>query len=289
MLRVAAALFAPAQHAALDPEVHAGRVRDLGRFYARDFGDDFVQDLVGDFGRYVVRSLGRDLERFLVRYFAQYLVRYSGRDLVRYFGRGARRRTGRDSAWDFARDFAQSLGRDFGRDFARSLAGAWGIAPEVAAQAWWEDFALIEASSAFARASVRVAVAHGKLVDARASELGLMQLACRVSLGHEPASRRLDDALARFGGDPLWPALARHIARSSTPDDRALLEDLAAHPERRDGPVSWALRYYVRGDIAAPAGTVITIDQLCDELGTPRLALLEDMPPEIEIDFSKSG
>ncbi|MGH2899161.1 MAG: NACHT domain-containing protein, partial [Solirubrobacteraceae bacterium] len=91
MLRVAAALFAPAQHAALDPEVHAGRVRDLGRFYARDFGDDFVQDLVGDFGRYVVRSLGRDLERFLVRYFAQYLVRYSGRDLVRYFGRGSRR------------------------------------------------------------------------------------------------------------------------------------------------------------------------------------------------------
>ncbi|HSR98930.1 MAG TPA: NACHT domain-containing protein [Kofleriaceae bacterium] len=289
MLRVAAALFAPAQHAALDPEVHAGRVRDLGRFYARDFGDDFVQDLVGDFGRYVVRSLGRDLERFLVRYFAQYLVRYSGRDLVRYFGRGARRRAGRDSAWDFARDFAQSLGRDFGREFARSLAIAWGIAPEVAAKPWWEDFALIEASSAFARASVRVAVAHGKLVDERASELGLMQLACRVSLGHEPGSRRLADALAQFGGDPLWPALARHIARSSTVADRALLEDLAAHPERREGPVSWALRYYVRGDIATPAGAVITIDQLCDELGSPRLALLEDMPPEIEIDFSKSG
>jgi hypothetical protein len=116
-----------------------------------------------------------------------------------------------------------------------------------------------------------------------------MQLACRVSLGHEPAARRLDDALARFRTDPLWPALARHIARRSTPADRALLEDLAAHPERRDGPVSWALRYYVRGDIATPGGAVITIDQLCDELGAPRLALLEDMPPEIEIDFSKSG
>jgi len=32
-----------------------------------------------------------------------------------------------------------------------------------------------------------------------------------------------------------------------------------------------------------------TLDELCDELGAPRLALLEDMPPEIEIDFGKSG
>jgi hypothetical protein len=34
-------------------------------------------------------------------------------------------------------------------------------------------------------------------------------------------------------------------------------------------------------------GAVITMDEICDELGVERLPLLEDMPPEIEIDFER--
>jgi hypothetical protein len=73
----------------------------------------------------------------------------------------------------------------------------------------------------------------------------------------------------------------------STSEDRALLEDLATRPEQRGGPVSWALRYYVRGDIVMRDGAVITMDEICDELGVPPLPLLEDMAPEIEIDFDE--
>ena len=186
------------------------------------------------------------------------------------------------------RDFCQYFGRGFERDVARRVAAMWGVDPAIAATLWWEDFVLIELSSAFARSSVRVALAHGKLLDDPSCELGLFQLACRFSLGHELASHQLRAAL-RYRGDPLWPALARHIARISTASDRALLEDLAARPEQRDGPLSWALRYYVRGDIMLSDGTAITLDELCDELGAPRFALLEDMPPEIELDFGKSG
>jgi len=165
------------------------------------------------------------------------------------------------------------------------LAAAWGVESGVAAMTLWEDLAVIEAASAFGRASVRAAVAHGKLRSHQASELGLFQLACRVSLGHEPASLRLSDALARYRGDPLWPALARHVARMSSSEDRALLEDLAARPEQREGLVSWALRYYVRGDIVLRDGAVITMNEICDQLGVPRLPLLADMAPEIEFEF----
>jgi len=149
--------------------------------------------------------------------------------------------------------------------------------------ALWEDFAVVEAASAFGRASGRAAIAHSKLPNDRASESNLFKLACRASLHHEPASHRLSDALTRYRGDPLWPALARHVARMSTTDDRALLEELAARPEQREGPMSWALRYYVRGDIVMRDGAVITMDEICDELGVPHLPLLEDMAPEIEI------
>jgi 3',5'-cyclic AMP phosphodiesterase CpdA len=290
--RVAAAVIEPAQRPAIDLEFNASLGRDLGRHFMRDLGDDFVRDWVRDFGRYFVRFLGRDLrrdlEQSLVRDLGRYLVRYSGRDLVRYFGRGLRKPFGRDSARDFVRDFSQYFGRDFERDVARRVAAIWGVDADIAATAWWEDFALIEVSSAFARSSVRVALAHGKLLDDPDHELGLFQLACRFSLGHELASHQLRAAL-RYRGDPLWPALARHVARISTAADRALLEDLAARPEQREPPLSWALRSYVRGDIMLGDGTVVTLDELCDELGAPRFALLEDMAPEIELDFGKSG
>jgi hypothetical protein len=74
----------------------------------------------------------------------------------------------------------------------------------------------------------------------------------------------------------------------STSEDRALLKDLAERPEQREAPLSWALRYYVRGDIMMRDASVITVDEICDQLGVPRLPVLEDMPPEIEIDWSGS-
>jgi len=85
--------------------------------------------------------------------------------------------------------------------------------------------------------------------------------------------------------DPLWPALARHLARRSTEADRALLTDLAAHPEQREPPLSWGLRYIVRGDVLLDDGSVVTLDELADEQGMEHLPYLEEMPPELDVDW----
>ena len=87
------------------------------------------------------------------------------------------------------------------------------------------------------------------------------------------------DALALTDRHWLWPALARHVAQVWGPKDRALLEDLAAHPEQQPAPISWALRYYVRGDVVLRDGEVVTMDEICDELHVPHLPLLDDTPP----------
>jgi hypothetical protein len=103
----------------------------------------------------------------------------------------------------------------------------------------------------------------------------------------EPASAELRaiaaDECNGFDGDPRWPAFARHVARTSTPEDRALLIDLAAHPGKRSAPLSWGLQYYVRGDLVLADDSIITLDELCAEGGMSPLPLLEDMPDEMDI------
>jgi len=86
-------------------------------------------------------------------------------------------------------------------------------------------------------------------------------------------------------GDRLWPALARHIARRSTVEDRGSLEDLVQDPKKREPPLRWGLQYMVRGDVWLNDGTVLTLDQLADEAGVARLPFLEDMPEHIDLDL----
>lgn len=182
------------------------------------------------------------------------------------------------------RNHIQNVGRGFRWDFGARIAAAWGL--DASTMALWADFAVLEIASALARASVRAAIAHGKIANSKYPEVALLTQACRVSLGHAPVSRHLRDAAARFRGDRIWPALARHVARVSTVEDRTVLENAAARPDQFEGLVSWGLRYYVRGDIVMRNGTVLTMDEICDELTIPRLPLLEDMLPEIELDLN---
>jgi hypothetical protein len=118
-------------------------------------------------------------------------------------------------------------------------------------------------------------------------ELLLISEACRISLHPERDSGRLEELLDYSNEflDPLWPALARHLARRSTPEDRALLIDLAQHPEKREPPLSWGLQFIVRGDVMLDDGSVVTLDELSDELGLPHLPYLEDMPNELEVEW----
>jgi hypothetical protein len=89
--------------------------------------------------------------------------------------------------------------------------------------------------------------------------------------------------------DPIWPAFARHLARRSTAEDRALLEHRIAHAEDDDSPLGWGLRFIVRGDVQLDDGTIVTLDELCDRHGLARLPLLEEMPPELEVDWDAEG
>jgi hypothetical protein len=109
--------------------------------------------------------------------------------------------------------------------------------------------------------------------------LTLFSTACRLSLHPHSSPEPFAEALRAYpkDGDPLWPALARHLVRRATPTDEELLNALSRRPEERDSYLSWGLRYIVRGDVVADNGDDITLDQITDELGIPHLPHLENI------------
>jgi hypothetical protein len=171
--------------------------------------------------------------------------------------------------------------RDLYWDFAiiRDLEGS-----SVSTAAWLPMMAVLEAGSATGRAALRASLAHGE-IPAGMPLLGLFRLACQASFAPEDAGLAfaVSDACGRFDGDPLWPALARHVARISTSEDVVLLEQLAGHPEKREPPLSWGLQHYVRGDLVLDDDSVVTLDELCAQVGVPPLSLVEPMPDELVI------
>ena len=263
--------------------------RELARSWASHWARDWARDWEGDLARYLARSGARrwahDWARDWARGWARDWSRYWTRDLAREFARDWRR----ELAQDWARDLAQDWARDWARELAqlqtRSLAREWGLA-EV--PGWLEDFAMVEMAS-IGRSGTRVMIANSEGVSEPLYRL--LQLACQASLNPQAETTALRLALAAYpqDGEPLWPALARHLARCSTARDRALLDELIRHPEKREPPLSWGLQYYVRGDLVLDEGEELTLDALCDQLGLPRLPYLEELPPELEVEEGTSG
>jgi 3',5'-cyclic AMP phosphodiesterase CpdA len=250
--------------------------RYLARYWLRDAGqDDWVRtwaldlarDWAMDLSRSWAREWARDWALDLARYWARYLARYWTRDLAR----------------DWALDLSRYWARDFPRDWVMDLAWAWVRELSLPEEPWTLDFAAVELAG-IGRAGTRAVLAFS---EPASPLMRLFQAACRLSLRPRseagPFRRALDELPA--GTDPIWPALARHVARLSSPEDRDLLEDLAQHPERRAPPLSWGLRYYVRGDLVLDDGGVVTLDELCDEAKMARLPYLQEMPDELEVDF----
>lgn len=113
----------------------------------------------------------------------------------------------------------------------------------------------------------------------------LLSRACQLSFaapqpGPDP---ELEQRIASWEGDPLWPALGRHLARASTLADRELLEDLAANPEQREGLLRLGLKYWVRGDVLLADGSELSLDEDWEARELEPLPLLEALPPELEI------
>ncbi|MEZ5404212.1 MAG: NACHT domain-containing protein [Bryobacteraceae bacterium] len=223
---------------------------------ARNLASVWVHDVARDFARDLARGWARDWACGWASGWAHDVAHDSAHDLVR------------DKARDWARGRARGLAHGLARDWAldRTL-------PDHL------DFVSIEAHH-FSRAAARALIAHG---ETDTPEGHLLQAACRLSLHPNSDPRPLAQLLATYTGDPLWPALARHLTRQSTDDDRQLLIHLAQHPEERDPPLRWGLQYFIRGDIMHPDGTVTLLDDVSREFGFEPLPYLDEMPPELEI------
>ncbi|MBF0139343.1 MAG: hypothetical protein HQL74_03575 [Magnetococcales bacterium] len=155
------------------------------------------------------------------------------------------------------------------------------------------DFLASEINS-LGRTGARALLAHHQeLADAYQDdplwpEIKLFQHACRLSFNQGGDASEFLAALENYqneGGDhrdPLWPALARHVARLSTPEDKALLEDLAQHPEKRDGRLGWCLQAFIRGDLMTVEGDWLLLDDFLKQMGVKPPPYLEEMPDELD-------
>lgn len=114
----------------------------------------------------------------------------------------------------------------------------------------------------------------------------MIQASC-LSLKSELSDDSFVDFLMQVGGkfDPLWLALARHLARRSTDEDRRLLVSRVSEVDG-DDTLSLGLRYIVRGDIVLADGSEVTLDELAIKAGVPTLPMLDEMAEELVVAFS---
>lgn len=247
----------------LAQELPRDLARDLARYWAREWTRDWTQDRTIYWTRGLARDWAKDWKRYLAVDWASDWTRYAARDWTRYL--------------------AQAWARDRASQWAEELALAWTVSPQ---SEWLINFSIADLLS-LGRAGARSLLATEYL---KSLETALLSPACRLSLHPDSDPAPFQEALARHAPrlDPLWPALARHVARLSTREDRALLEDLAQNPERRKPPLRWGLQFIVRGDVMLEDGTIITLDELADEAGVPRLPFLDEMPDELEVDWEKN-
>jgi hypothetical protein len=249
---------------------------------AREFAPGFAHELYFFFARNysgMALDLTRALASDLARYFTCYFPGGFPQDFRRYFAYYFSRYFVRGYGPEFFLSFFHGFVRQFRHDYSRYFSGAFG-GFEADDFSWTRDFLI------FDLASVGRSIARTVLVMKEGDpkfNLKILSIACRHSFGSEDFTTALLKDPPNL--HPLWPALARHIARLSTPEDKALLIDLAQHPEKCEPPLSWGLQYIVRGDVLLEDGSVVTLDQLADEVGLPHLPYLEDMPDELEVDW----
>jgi hypothetical protein len=247
------------------------------------------------------RGWARDWNREWVQEWARHLVQFHDleqasdpqwvHDWFHYWACGWARRWDPDEAREWAREWARYWGRywdskwalDRARHWSHEWAGFWARESGMELQPWLEQFAFHDLASA-GRNLGRVIITHAHLPDGEPTA-SLLAFACRISLAGHPATPAEQQQISTLAGglDPLWPALARHLTRCSSQTDRELLVDLARNPEKREPPLSWGLRYIVRGDILLEDGRTVTLDQLTDEAALPRRPFLDEMLPEPEV------
>jgi hypothetical protein len=147
------------------------------------------------------------------------------------------------------------------------------------------DFVLLDIATP-GRSIKRAFLAHQKS-RFTSSESIVLAAACDYSLHPGEGISHFEQELESHGNKvhPLWTALARHVGRQSSSGDRSLLAELAQFPEKCESPLSCGLQFVARGDIVLDDGSLLTLDELTDELNLPRLAYLEEMPEDLPEDL----
>ena len=246
---------------------------------ARDFASDFV--------RYFTRYFARDFASYFASYFVRDFVRPFARDFASDFALHFKRDFVSNFAGDFVRDFPRYFASYFARVFPRNLASNFasyfvreaGISPDSSGLMDFAKCELMAVGRTGARFALAVLEPHREEGIAK-----LLCLAARLSGQPDSDGTPFEHVLAEIGPTlhPIWPALAKHITRRSTPADRALLLDYAEHPEKAGEPLCWGLQFIVRGDVMREDGSIVTLDEISAAAGLKPLPLLEDMPPELE-------
>ncbi|MBI2421567.1 MAG: metallophosphoesterase [Candidatus Hydrogenedentes bacterium] len=250
---------------------------DLSRYFSRDFSRYFSRDISRDISRDLTFYFSSNYSRNFFRDLSRGISRYSSRDISRYFSR--------DLSRDLSRYFSRGISRYLSRDFsALYLAEMYGLAESD--YSFMPSDLMADELFCHGRIGLPSLLTLVKVLpdDLRVKTLAM---ACRLIYASSKDDIGLKSVLRSYPAhyDPLWPALARHIAGIGTPEDRALLEDLARHPEKREGPLQWGLRYIVRGDVVLDDGTVVTLDELSAAHGLEPLPYLEEMPERFEVDW----
>jgi NACHT domain len=220
-------------------------------------------------GPEAARNMGRDWARYLARY----LPRGWTSSLVEALSRGVGGHLGLylPKLWNthWARNWTRYLAQNKLTTLAGELASDWGLVDSPAPRVDQLAVALFCGSNV---ATVRTVLAEQ--AKYRRGAVALIGVACQQSLAGTPGPLPIDNEIQ----EPLWPALARHLSRQSTEEDRQLLNHLACHPKERNRAFGWGLKYTVGGTIRHLDGREVPFDKL-----VPGLSYLDEM--ELEIDF----
>lgn len=270
-----------------------------GEPWSTDLARDLSHDLYGSLRDKLPTGLNRDLVSDVARYLLscgpnQELVLDLFYNLVLKY---------RESQSGLGGEFADRFAGNFqgGGRTGSSLAHLLERAPrnatklenqfgaDLANTPWFIDFMNLEVVSV-GRLLGRSVVRHHQN-STQNPQLALLSAACQLTDAPQgtPTSE-LDRALEKHSPSlhPLWPALARHLARRGDAADRQLLESLAREPEQvDDGPLRWGLRFIVRGDVMLPDGSFATLDSLGRDLGRDPLPYLEDPPIPLAVEWSE--
>ena len=234
---------------------------------------DLAKHLAIELATYVAKDLTTSIRVDIARYLAKELARSIARSMTTGIA-------------NIATDLAKAVAKDTQVAFEASFFEMSFELPLTQDEKFWLAYSV-------GFAGTRTVFAHSTDHDALTE---LLRTACSHSF--KPALGPMAPTPTSFTGAALWPALARHVARCSTPEDRACLEALARSPDTAPEPLRFGLRYYVRGDILFEDGSVVDLDEIwaslrekfpadADQLRD--LPYLDEMSPDIELDESMIG